>query len=869
MRRIATALAVAAGLLLTAAAPSADELDGPALLARAARSETEGDAAAALADLDAAVAWYAAEQNTAGERIAREARGRWHARHGSAADAVAEWTAALPLADAAVDRTAPVRVRLLLAGLHLDQGRPADALVWTDAALIAAAQPGGFPLAGRASLDHLRTVAALDGGDRSLLGALQHADRRLAHAGSYEGASSLPGLLFVAAAEPLSAGDPELAATGLALVVRAADILGEPGQLPPILTALGYAALEAGDLDGARAALERGLTLDDGRSVALLASLGEVERREGWLDEALQRLDEAIALARDQREAGEVGVLTGRRGDVLAQLGQGEEARREWSRAARQLDDSGERVEWIRLHVRLAGAAARDRRWEEAEDHALRSLGRNRNTHGHTGAQVSYADPRLAAEALLVMAAMHAARDRLDAARKALGQADAIRERQRVNDGWGRQAAARVNLELLAGDLDAAAEALEGRPPALAGDPSLAQAEAALSRARGEDEAAERHLREALTTAGDRPPPWDAHPPLLPAVDVARDALVELLAEQGRAEDLVDRVLAEGWLPGEEGAIAGAFARRPSPGSPVLCVVLTADGGFTALAAEGISAVVPLEPGPAELRAAAATLADVPAANARPRQLENWHDAGALLYRALVAPHAAALDDLDADSLVFALDPALAGLVEAALREGDGYLVERFELSRAPAGGAAAPPYDGKPKLKEAELHDGLSAGPSPALQILRDKVRVEVDREQLAALAHPADPPSPILHLASDLRVHPLAPARSQLRVGEAAADAGAVARWNARSRWITLETPAGPATPPSTRALAGAFVAAGTPHVLLLPAGDGTTSLVKALLKGADRHPLPSALARAQRSRIAADAPAAGWAGVVVVGW
>ena len=66
----------------------------------------------------------------------------------------------------------------------------------------------------------------------------------------------------------------------------------------------------------------------------------------------------------------------------------------------------------------------------------------------------------------------------------------------------------------------------------------------------------------------------------------------------------------------------------------------------------------------------------------------------------------------------------------------------------------------------------------------------------------------------------------------------------------------------------LAGALVASGSPHVLLLPAGPERAPLYKALLKATDRQPLPEALAKAQRALIAAGAPVEDWAGVVVVG-
>jgi tetratricopeptide (TPR) repeat protein len=871
-RTIAAIAALVPALLLAGAAPDTDELEGPALLARAARSEAAGETAAALADLDTAVDWYIAQENTAGERVARVARGRWHGRHGTLADAVAELRIALPLADAGVDRLAPVALRLLLAELHLEQERAVEALAWTDAALIASAQPGGGALAGRACLIHLRTTAALDKSDSGLLGALQHIDRRLAEMADYPGPASLPGLLFAAAAEHLSAGDPPLAVTGLELTVRSADILGEPGQLPPFLTGLGYAALEADDLVRARAALERVLSLDDGRSVAALASLAEVERREGWLDEALSHIDEALELARADRESGEIGSLLGRRADLLAQLGRVDDARREWSRATRQLDDNGDRREGIRQQVRLAGAMGRERRWEEAEDHALRSLGRNRNALGYTGAQVSYADPGLAAEALLVMAAMHAARDRLDEARQALGQAATILDREGVVTGRDRVVAARVALALLAGDADAAEAALAALPTELADASILHHARASLALVQGDTTAAERHLRAALPSDSGlaAPEPWTVHPPLLPAAGASRDALIALLVDQGRGRELVEQQLTEGWIVGAPVSVPWSSEAGPDADVPVLGVILTRDGGWTVLVSVEQSSIVPLELTREQLEDAVRVLADLPADGARARQLENWRAAGKLLHDALIGPHEARLAELDSARLVLALDPALAALPGAALWDGDAHLVERFVLSRAPAGGRRAPPYEGKPRLREAEVVDLLPSGPSAAIQLLRDRVRTTVTREELASLSHPADTPAPVLHLACAVRVHPLEPARSRMSLwGDDEADAAAVAGWPPRRRWTALETPAEPGVAVATRALAGALVAGGSPHVLLLPTGGERASLYKALLKASDRQPLPGALARAQRGLIAAGAPAEEWAGVSVVGW
>ncbi|MDP6666252.1 MAG: MFS transporter, partial [Dehalococcoidia bacterium] len=55
------------------------------------------------------------------------------------------------------------------------------------------------------------------------------------------------------------------------------------------------------------------------------------------------------------------------------------------------------------------------------------------------------------------------------------------------------------------------------------------------------------------------------------------------------------------------------------------------------------------------------------------------------------------------------------------------WFTRRRGRAKSLAGGGAAAAYDGKPRLREAEVYDGLPSGPSASLQILRDRVRTAV----------------------------------------------------------------------------------------------------------------------------------------------
>lgn len=830
------------------------DLDGAGLLARAARCEAEGDLSGAHRNLEAALAWFRAQDDTNGERAARVQRALCLGRQGEIGAAVEDLTAAIPLADASVDRSAPVTVRLHIAELYLEHGRPIDALPWADAALIAAAVSGRESQAEGPSLAYLRVTTALASGDDAVLGALRHIDRRLAEAGGYEGPGSLPGILFAAAAQCLAEGKLEQADAGMALAVRAADILAEPEQLPAFLTGRGYVALERGDPQTARAALERCLSLEGGRTVAALASLGAVERLEGELTAAVARYDEALELAKERREVDELGALMAHRADVLELSGDRDGSRRQRERALRQLADHGDDRDLIRQQVRLARQLSIEHRWGEAEELAMRSLGLNRVTLNVPGVQVSYLAPELAAEALLVLAAMHAGSGELDEARRELQQADLTLTR--AGREVGRVAAARVALELLACDPEAAAELLP--EPMQGGDRGwqLRHARARLALEAGDTAGAESHLWEAMR-ALDRAAevaPWDAHPLLLPDGTEVRDSLVQLLGEAGRAGDLLALVTAPSEYRGQP-EVRDRIMAAVSPDAAVLVACITAEATWLALLHDGEETVASSPIARGELVDRIAEFADLPGEGARPRRIEAWQEAGAAVNDHLLRPLADPLAALEVERLAIATDPAAASLPLAALPDGEGHLAQRYTLSRVPAGGVAAPAFQGKRRTRTAVAVQCQGGGSSWGVEVLRGRVRATRVLELADPWSDPAGEISEaaVIHIACPEGISPASPGAMAPRVavldltGEGASGLGQTALDRAAD-----------------------LILAGAPEVLIVPAGADPSrgaALYLDLLKELDRHGAAGALRRAQLARV--EDPPADWAGWTVVGW
>ena len=849
-------------------------LDGPGLVERAGRFEAAGDDAGAERDLTEAVAWFRTEGDTAGERRVLVRRGLLRGRRGGLAAAVEDLEAALPLADAGLDREAPPRVRRLIAELHLSHDRAVEALPWADASLIAAAVSARPEFAARPCQTYLEVATALAGDDASVLSALQHVDRRLAEMGGYAGPDTLPEMLFTAGASWLAEGDLDAARSGMELAVRAADVLAEPGQLPPYLTGLGYVAMEQGDLERARAALERCLALPDGRTVAALSSLGAVQRRAGWLDEALGSYDGALELARAERETAEIGPLMGRRADVLELAGRLDEARRERTHALRELGDDGDDGEIICQQVRLARMLVAERRWEEAEGLAMRSLGLNRSPIAVPGAPVRYLSPSLAAEALLVLAAMHAEREEIEDARRELAQAEVTLVRAGRAPERGRVVAARAALELLAGEEEAAATVIDDLPDGAGAHWQVLLARAQVARAAGDRAAGEELLRRAAG-ALDRETggvPWEVHPPLLLAPSAVRDERVRLLGEDGRARDLLAVVLSS---TEDSATVADGQDSSPQvpPNGAILVLATTADDTWLALVHGEGTFVASSALGRDQLALPLLALHGLPDGGARPRQLALWQTASALLYDTLVRPVEGSLGDGDVERLVIAADRELAGAPLGALWDGSSYLAERFVLSRAPRGGAAPPPYEGKRRSRTATAFVCTAEESSAHVEELRRRVRATEVQSAGALCAGDSEPlGAAVIHVACPVERNPLAPERSRVSVpGRRDLDVAGLAACSLSPRVVVLD-PGGDASPLARRVeldLAGGLVTGGAPAVLVAPAaGLDSAGIYREFLKGLDRHGAPEALRRAQSPWFEGGAPAA-WAGWECVSW
>ena len=842
------------------------ELDGPSLLERAVGREDEGDEAGAEADLAEALARFRDEGDTAGERRALVRRGLLRGRMGRLSEAVADLEAAIPLADGGLDREAPPRIRRQIAELYLARGRPVDALPWADASLIAAAVSGRSEFAARPCQTYLEVATTLAGDDTSLLGALQHADRRLAAMEGYAGPASLPELLFGSGAGWLAEGDLNAARSGMHLAVRAADILAEPAQLPPYLISLAYVDLERGELPAARRAVVRCLELPGGRTVASLSTLGTVQQREGWLDEALASYDAAMEQARAERELAELGPLLGRRADVLELAGRPEEARRERTRALRELGDEGDAAEIIRQQVRLARLLVVERRWEEAEDLAMRSLGNNRDPVAVPDAPVRYLSPVLAAEALLVLASMHATREEFDEARRELTQAETTLVRAGRLADLGRVIAAQAALELLASQEDSAAEILGGLPPDSKGHWQVLHARALDALNAGDRVLAEDRLAEAqrVLDAEGGGLPWEVHAPLLPASAAVRDARIRVLGEDGRARDLLAMVLSMDDGP--------ADIEIPEDGA-VLVLAVTEGATWLALIRGGESAVSSSGLGRDTLRPALAAFCDLPAAGTRPRQLGEWQTTSDFLYVNLVLPFEGRLSEPGVERLVIAADPEFAGAPLGAVWHEGTFLAQRLVISRAPRGGAVPPAFEGKRRSRAASAYRDVGGEPPRLVEELELRIKATEVLPVGSFCAGEGDGSPPVIHLACPVEENPLRSASTRLAApARPDLDLHGLARCALTPRVVVLDTGDARTDPGVRRAeqdVAGALVAGGAPAVLVAPPADlEAAGIYREFLKTLDRLGPARALQRAQSLWFLDGAPA-DWAGWEVVSW
>lgn len=383
------------------AAPNGDEL-----LRIAWEAQTAGDLDVAEDRYREALTRFEEEGDTRGIRLVSINLGLLLSEMDRLDDAVGLLRRAVDLSGGAVDRSVPVATRLLLVDVFVDHGRPVEALGWADAALVAAAASGEIAFVAAPAAAYLRTSRAVDADDATTAGALRHMDGRLADLPGYEGIDSLPMLVFSRGVAALEAGDATRALVHMEDAAAAAAAMGTDD--PDLLVGLAFVALQVGDDRRARAALDRGLSLEGGRTVPLLSSQAALQWREGWYAVALQTTREALERARDEGDiqlTAELEIVLAARLETVGEL---DEARRIHEAAVERLEGADELgVETdalVHQRLRLALVDARLGRWEEASRQASRSLAENRDPFQQAGRDTVYGSRAAAAGAFTVIA---------------------------------------------------------------------------------------------------------------------------------------------------------------------------------------------------------------------------------------------------------------------------------------------------------------------------------------------------------------------------------------------------------------------------------------------------------------------------------
>ena len=150
---------------------------------------------------------------------------------------------ALPLADAAADRSAPVVVRVQLAEVQLRAGRLGEALSWADAALAATVASEELGLIGIAGQAYLQVSRSVDDGDAGVRAALDFVDGRLAEVPGYVSVDQLAEAIYELGAQRLARGDAPGAFLAMSGAARIAEVTGDDVVLADYRFGAGYAAL--------------------------------------------------------------------------------------------------------------------------------------------------------------------------------------------------------------------------------------------------------------------------------------------------------------------------------------------------------------------------------------------------------------------------------------------------------------------------------------------------------------------------------------------------------------------------------------------------------------------------------------------------
>ncbi len=857
-------------------------LEGEGLLRSAWEAEARGDHAEAEARYRSAREGFSELDDARGMRLVAINLGLLLAQLGRLDEAVAELTAAVALAGGAVDRSVPVATRLLLVDVYLDHDRPVDALIWADAALAAAAASGEAEFVAAPAAAYLRTSRAIADDPASVEGALDHVDGRLAAAPGYEGRSSIPLLVFSRGVQALEAGDSDLALDHMEDAADAAEAMGEGD--PDLFAGLAIVALQVGQDDRARAAMDRGLALPAGETTPLLSVRAALQWREGWYAASVESTRSSLERAESEGDAQLISELQLVLAARLEALGELDEARAIHEIVLDELEtaDAVQALteELVLQRLRLATVDARLGRWEEAVRQARRSLAENRDPFQQAGGEAGYGSRIAAAGAFVVLARADLEQGSGDEARSALKAASAL-----VDHAPEAQASAGY-LALELGDIDRAAEVFGELE--LGGAASWASAHG-LGMARwraGDLEGAREALERAVMRLGDDP--LQPHLFLPPALQVHAD-LVALLVEAGDPEaafGAAARARAAGRADAAVPDLAALQDALPEDASALLFLVAPREV-WTFVASPGWLSVHRRDIPRDELARRIDTyLAEVGAPPRGSRRLaRGWRVPASELYVDLIAP---VHDQLkDSPALVLLPHGPLNELPFAALLddEADEVLAQRHTLVVAPGQLALdRPGVELSRKPLAVLVGDSAGGGPvEPLARLFRKPVVLDgepaaedIVRTQLAR--------AEIIHLHTACELNPLLPGSSRLVLAPDHAHDGLLTadELAAEEFGAPLVTLAGCAPPPwigpdadhhtpwpapARLTLASGFLHAGAPAVLL-GMWHAETSLLDAYYGGVARRGPAAALQRAQVRMFTEEVHPYHWAGWTVVG-
>jgi tetratricopeptide (TPR) repeat protein len=855
-------------------------LDGEELLSSAWEAQTRGEHDEAEARYRSAHDAFSEIGDTRGMRLIAINLGLLLAELGRLDEAVVELTAAVSLAGGAVDRSVPVATRLLLVDVYLDHRRPVDALIWADAALAAAAatDDAGFIAAPVAA--YLRTSRAIADDPPTILGALEHVDRRLANVSGYEGKASIPLMVFSRGVQALEVGDAASALAHMEDATAAAAAMGAGD--PDLLAGLAIVALQVGQDDRARRALESALTLPDGDTTPLLSARAALQWREGWYAAGVQSTRRSLERAErdgDEQLISELRLVLAARLEALGEL---DAARviHEVVLDGLEADDEVEALteELVLQRLRLATVDARLGRWEEALRQARRSLAENRDPFQQAGGGADYGSRSAAAGAFLVIARVDMEQGDGEEARASLKAAAALLDHAPV-------AHASVGyLALEQSDTERARQVFEELEQAGAASWFSAHGLGVALWRGGDIEGAREALERAVERLGDEAPPPHL---FLPAPLRVHADLIALLVEAGDHEAAfaaTTRARSAGRADAAIPDLAALQSALPEDASARLYLV-TPQEIWTWVIAEGWLSVHHQDLDRRELvENIDAYLAEIGAPPRGSRRLARaWRDPASTLYGDLVAPVADQLKD--SPTLVLLPHGPLDDLPFAALLdpEADEVLAQRHTLITAPGQLALDRPDPDLPRKPLALLAGGAEVGGAvtSVARLFRKPVHLEPVTEDALRVQLPS---AEVIHLHTACELNPILPGASRIVMAPDHAHDGLLTAEDLASLPLraSLVTVVGCSTSrlvgpdadehtpwpaPARLTLATSFLHAGAPAVLL-GADSVDPSLLDAFYGTVARHGPAVALQRAQARMFAEEVHPYHWADWTVVG-